>query len=203
MLSILSSSSSVHSLIFDFFCSIFSSSSQIVSKVLLPLAHSPFHHLQFLSNLPQYSSSYCLSDYPNSFFAINHPSSSPLLNVPFSLSCLLTSSISHLYSFSNSLTASFTFSRFSIPSQVSDSAVNPFYCTRYLSFPLTHCLFKILSTSYSSSLLIMTGAGCPFLCLSTCSMYLCILLILTTKCIFTVLGSSNSTAFSDMTFLIL
>ena len=170
MLPILSLSSSVHSLISDSFCLISFSSSQIISKVLLPLAHSPFHCLQFLSNLLQYSSSYCLSNYPNNFFAINCPSSSFLLNVPFSLFCCLISFMSHWYSFSNSLTTPFVFFKFSIPSQVSDSAVNPFHCTRYLSFSLIYCLFNILLTSYSSSPLIMTGAGGSFSCPSTHSM---------------------------------
>ena len=202
MLPISSLSSSVYSLISDSFHSIFSSSSQIVSKVL-PLACSPFHCLQFLSNLPQYSLLYCLSNYLNSFFAINHPGSSPLLNVPFSLSCYLTSSISHQYSFSNSSTAPFVFSKFSILSQVSDSAINPFHCTRYLFFPLICCLFNILSTSHFSSSLIMTGASCFFLCPSTCPMYLCILLMFTTGYILIVLSNFNSTTFADTIFFTL
>ena len=127
-------SSSVHSLISDPFCLISSSSSLIVSKVLLSFTHPPFYCLQFLSSLPQYSSSYCLSDHPNNFFAINHPSSSSLLNVPFSFSCCLTSSMSHWYSFLYSSIAFLAFSRFSLSFQVSDSAMNLFYCTKYLSF---------------------------------------------------------------------
>ena len=130
------SSSSVHSLSPKFSCSISSSSSLIISIVLHPLALPPFHCLQFLSNLAQYSSLYLLSDQPNNFLAINHPSSSPLLNVPSFLFCLLTSSISHQYSFSNSSIASFAFSKFSFSSQVSDSAMNPFYYTKYLFFLL-------------------------------------------------------------------
>ena len=149
MLPIFSSSSSVHSLISKFFCSI-SSSSSIESKVCL--LFPPFYLFQFHSNLPQYSLSYLLSNHPNNFFAVNPSGSSSLLNVPSSLSCLLTSSISHQYSFSNSSTASFTFSKFSFLSQVSDSAVNPFYLTKYLSFPLICCLFRILFTSHSSFL---------------------------------------------------
>ena len=203
MLPISSLSSSVYSLISDSFHSIFSSSSQIVSKVLLSLAHPPFHHLQFLSNLPQYSLLYCLSNHPNSFFAVNHPGSSPLLNIPSSLSYHLTSSVSRQYSFSNSLTVPFAFSKFSIPSQVSNSTVNLFYCTRYLFFPLIHHLFNILLISHSSSPLIMTGASCSFLCPSTCSMYLCILLTFTTGYILIVLGNSNSTTFADMIFFTL
>ena len=105
--------------------------------------------------------------------------------------------ISCRYSFSNSLIASFAFFKFSLPSHVSDSAINPFHHTKYLSFPLTRCLFNILSTSHSSSSLIITGAVCSFFYPSTCPMYLCILLMLTTRCIFIVLGSSNSTTFVD------
>ena len=112
-------------------------------------------------------------------------------------SSVTMSSISCRYSFSNSLIASFAFFKFSLPSHVSDSAVNPFYHTKYLSFPLTHCLFNILSTSYFSSSLIITGAVCSFFYPSTCPMYLRILLSLTTRCIFIVLGSSNSTTFVD------
>ena len=165
MLLISSSSSSVHSLISEFFCLI-SFSSSIISKV--HLLFSPFHLFQFHSNLPQYSLLYLLSDYLNNFFAVNFPGSSPLLNIPSFLFCLLTSSISCWYSFSNSSTASFAFSKFSFPSQVSDSAVNPFYFTKYLSFPLIHCLFRILSISHSFSPSIITGAGYSFLCPSTC-----------------------------------
>ena len=121
----------------------------------------------------------------------------------FLLRALITSSISHRYSFSYSSIASLAFSRFFFPFQVSDSAVNPFYHTRYLSFPHILCLFSILSTFYSSSPSITTGAGCSFLCPSTCPTYLCILLTLTTECIFTVLGSSNSTMFDNTIFFIL
>ena len=197
------SSCSVYSLIPNFSCSISSSSSFIVFIVLCSLALPPFHLLQFLSNLAQYSSLYFLSDHPNNFLTVNFPGNSPLLKVPSSLSCLLMSSMSHWYSFSNSLTAPFVFSKFSIPSQVSDSAVNPFHHTRYLSFPLIHCLFNILSTSYSFSPSVMTGAGCFFLCPSTCPMYLCILLTFTTGCILIVLGNSNSTVFADTIFFTL
>ena len=108
-----------------------------------------------------------------------------------------------LISLSYSSIASLAFSKFSSPFQVSDSAVNPFYRTRYLFFPLICRLFSILSTSYSSSPSITTGAGCSFLCPSTCPTYLHILLTLTTECIFTVLGSSNSTAFNNTIFFIL
>ena len=202
---LISLSSSAYSLCPDPSCLFSSSSSLIVSIVLLSLTCPPFHLLQFLSNLAQYSSSYLLSVHPNNFFAVNLPGNSPLVNTPlFSpLSCLLISSISLWYSFSNSLTTSFAFSKFFFFSQVSDFAVKPFYHTRYLFFPLTHYLFSIFSTSYFSSPLMITGAGCSFLCLSTCPTYFCILLTLTTRCIFIVLDSSNSTVFNNIIFLIL
>ena len=146
--------------------------------------------------------SHDISDYPNSFLVVNLSGNSSLLNISSSHSCLVTSSMSHRYSFSNSLIASFAFFKFSLSSQASDFAVNPFQCTRYLFLPFTRCLFNILFTSHSSSLII-TGAGCSFLCSSTCPTYRHILLTFTTGCIFTVLGSSNSTVFNNTIFLIL
>ena len=166
MLPISSSSSSVYSLTPDLSCS--TSFSLIVSIVLLFLGRPPFHHLQFHSNLPQYSSSYFLSDHPNNLFAVNLPGNSPLSNIPSSFSCWFTFSMSHWYSLLNSLITSFAFPRFSLPSQVSDSAVHSFHLTRYLSFSLIHRLFNILSTSHSFSPSIITGASCSFLCPSTC-----------------------------------
>ena len=198
MLPIFLSSSSVHSLTLDL-----SSSFLIVSIVLLFLGRPPFYCLQFLSNLPQYSLSYFLSDHPNNFFAVNLSGNSPLSNIPFSLSCWFTFSMSHQYSLSNSSIASFAFPRFSLPFQVSDSTVNPFHHTRYLSFPLIRHLFKIFSTSHSSSPLIITGAGCSLFCPSTCPTYLHILLTLTTGYILIASGSSNSTAFDDTIFFTL
>ena len=195
MLSILSSSSSIHSLTPEF-SFLISSFSTIVS-IFLSLDFFPFHHLQFLSSLLQYSWLYLLSDHPNSFLAINLPGNSPLLNISSSCSCLATSSMSRRYFFSNSSIASFAFFKFSLPFQISDSTINPFQCTKYLSFPLICRLFKILSTSHSSSPSIITGAGCSFFCPSTCPTYSHILLTFTTRYIFTVLGSSNSTAFND------
>ena len=203
MLPISSLSSSTHSRISNFSSSVSSSSSGIVFIVLLLTGFLPFHRLQLFSNLPQYSWSYRLSDHLYNIFAMNFPGNFPRRNVPSSRSCLAISSISHRYSFLNSLIASFAFSKFSLPSQVSDSAVNPFQRTKYLSFPLTCRLFRILSTSYSSSPSIITGAGCSFFCPFTCPTYLRILLTFTTGCIFTILGSSNLTTFDDIISLIL
>ena len=200
-MSILSSSSFVYSLTSDFSSPI--SSSFAIISIFLPPDHFPFYYLQFLSNLFQYFWSYLLSNHPNSFLAINFPGNSSLLYVLSLHSCLVTSSISCRYSFLNSSIASFAFFKFSFPFYVLDSALNPFQCTRYLSLPLTRCLFNILSTSYFSFPSIITGASCSFLCPSTCPTYRCILLMFTTGYIFTVLGSSNSIVFDDMIFLIL
>ena len=118
MFSISLSSSSVYFFIPEFPCLISSSSSLIVSIVLRSLFLPPFH-LQFLSNLAQYSLLYLLSIYPNNFFAVNFPGNSPLQKVPSSFSCLLMSSMSLLYSLSYSSIASLAFFRFPSPFQVS------------------------------------------------------------------------------------
>ena len=188
MLSILSLSFFVHSLTFKFSCLVSSSFFLIVSKILLSFAYPLFQCLQFLSSLLQYSSLYFLSDYPNNIFAMNLPGNSSLLKLFFSLFCQFTSSMSCQYFFLNSSIVSFVFSRFFLSSQVSDSAINPFYFTRHLFFSLICCLFKILSTSYFSFSSIMTRASCSFLCPLTCPTYFCILLMLTTGCIFTILS---------------
>ena len=203
MLPISSSSSSVHSRTPNFSSSTSSFSSGIVFIVPLLAGFLPFYRLQFLSILPQYSWSYCLSDHPYNFFAINLPGSSLCWNVPSSRYYRATSSISRRYSFSNSSITSCTFFKFSLPSHVSDSAMNPFQRTKYLSLPLTFLLFSIHSTSHSSSPSIITGAGHSFFFPSTCPIYCCILLTFTTRCIFTVLGSSNLTAFDDIISLTL
>ena len=135
-------------------------------------------------------------------FVINLSGNSPLLNVSSFFSYLLMSFVSLLYSFSKFSISSFVLPRFFFFSQVSNSVINPFHCTRYLSFPLIGCLFNIIFMSHSSSSII-TGAGCSFLCPFTCPIYLCILLMLTTGYILIVAGSSSSTAFVDTIFLIL
>ena len=120
-----SSSSSIHSWIPNF-SFLTSSSSGIVFITSLLIDLLPFYRLQFLSNLPQYFWSYCLSDHPYNFFAVNLPGSSSHWNVLSSRSCHATSSISRQYSLLNSSIASCAFFKFSLPSQVSDSAINPF-----------------------------------------------------------------------------
>ena len=105
--------SSVYSFTPKSSCSI-SSSSLTVSNVLLLLTFLPFHCLQFLSNLPQYSWLYLLSNHPNHFLAINLPSNSPLLNTTSLCSYCTTSSIFCRYSLSNSSIASFGFFKFAL-----------------------------------------------------------------------------------------
>ena len=109
MFPISSLSFSVYSFIPEFPCLISSFSFFIISIALHPLFLPPFHLLQFFSNFAQYSLLHLLFDHPNNFLTVNLSGNSPLLNVPFSLSYLLTSSISLLYSFSNSSIASFAF----------------------------------------------------------------------------------------------
>ena len=116
-----------------------------------------------------------------------------------SASCHLTSSSSSLqYSLSNSSTNSIAFFRFFLLSHMSSSAVHPFYHTKYLFLPCTFLLFMIFSTSHSSSPLITTGCGVSFLYPSTCDLYYCTWLMLTTGCILTVLGRSNSITLLEM-----
>ena len=109
-----------------------------------------FHLCQFLSNFLKYSSSNLPSSHPYNIFAINFPGNSPLLkslSSAFSIfSCFLISVLP-----SKSVNASSAFFELSFLSQVSPSAVNPFHRTRYFSTPLTFFLFKIFSTSHSST----------------------------------------------------
>jgi len=102
----------------------------------------------------------------------------PLVVLPFC--CLFLP-----YSSSNSLSKSPAFYRFSLLSQVSPFAVNPFHRTKNLSFSLTFLLFSIFFTSYSSSPSMATGCGFSFLWPSTWSTYHLIRLTLTTGCILT------------------
>jgi len=102
--------------------------------------------------------------------------------------------VSSSYSFSNSLTSSSAFLRFSLPSYVSSFTVYPFQCTKNISFPLTTLLFSIFSTSNSSSSLITIGFGGVFFCPSTWGLYRYTQLTFTTGCILTELSNSNSIA---------
>ena len=112
-------------------------------------------------------------------------------------SCHLTFSSSLQYFLSNSLTNSIVFFKFSLLSHISSSAVHLFHHTKYLSLPHT-LLFMIFSTSHSSSPSITTSCGASFFCPSICDLYFRTLLTLTTGCILTVLGNSNSIALLEM-----
>jgi len=112
--------------------------------------------------------------------------------------CCHTSLVSSPYSFSNSSTNSFAFSRFSLLSHVSSSAIYLFYCTKNFSFSFTILLFSIFSTLNSSFSLIITGFSGTLFYLSTCGLYRCIQLTLTTGYILIELDNSNSTALLEI-----
>ena len=140
-----------------------------------------FHQYQFSSHFFSLSLSYLLFLQLYSSFAVNSLGNSRLNSLSSSsCSCRLSSLSSSLYSLSNSSTSSFAFSRFSLLSQVSSSAVQPFYLTKNLFFPLTILLFMIFSTSNSSSPSMMTGFGGIFFCPFTCGLQSRTLLTLTT-----------------------
>ena len=127
--------------------------------------------------------------------------SNSLLNVflSSSASCHLTSSsLSLLYSFSNSSTNSIAFFKFSLLSYMSSSTVHPSHHTRYLSLLYIFLLFMIFSISNSFSSSVTTSCGASFLCFSICDLYLHTLLTLTTRCILIVLGNSNSIALLEI-----
>ena len=108
-----------------------------------------FHFCRFLSNFLKYPSPNFPSFHSYNIFAIYFSSNFSLLksfsSTLFNFSFLLTSAFILL---SNSATISFTFSKSFSLSQVSYSAVNPFYYTKYFITPLIFLLFRIFSTSY-------------------------------------------------------
>ena len=114
---------------------------------------------------------------------------------------IMTFSISYWYSFSKSSIVFVAFTKFSFLFYISNSAVKPSHCTKYLSFSWTCCLFNILLTFHSPSSSITTRVGCSLLYPSTCPIYLYILLTLTTRCIFIVLSNSNLTMFININLI--
>ena len=136
--------------------------------------------------------------------AVNSLGSSQLNSFSFSFSfCHLTFLASFLYFFSNSLTSSFVFSKFSLPSYISTSIVYPFHYTKNLFFSCTFLLFRIFSTLYFSSLFITTGYSDTILWSSTWGSYNCTLLMLTTGCILIVRGNSSLIVFIETTLFTL
>ena len=110
-----------------------------------------FHLCQFLSNFLKYSASNFPSSHLYSNFTIYLPSKSILLNsftLGFTSSCLLTSILCLPL---NSSTNSLACSKYSSFSHVLFSAIKPFYRTRYLFTSLIFLLFRIFSTSHSST----------------------------------------------------
>ena len=127
---------------------------------------------KFLSNFLKYSSSNFPSFYPYNIFTIYFPSNFSLLKSLFStisnFSYLLT--LAFILPLSSS-TTSLVFPRSSSFSHESCSAVNLFYRTKYFTTHLIFHLFKIFSTSYSSTPSTSTGFTSSAFCLSTCSLY--------------------------------
>lgn len=146
-----------------------------------------FQHLQFFFNFKYSSSNFSSSHLYNSF-AVYLLGNSSFLS---SFTLLTFSSYISSYSSINS----FTFFRFSSLSQVSSSTVYPFYLTKYSHFSRLLLLFNNLSTSYSFSPSIITGASSTFFCPLTCFLYLHILLTFTTGWIFIDPSNFNSTAY--------
>ena len=109
-----------------------------------------FHSYQFLSNFFKYSSSNFLSSHLYNILAVNFPGNLPLLKSLSSTSSIFSCFLIFVF-LSKSANASSAFFRFSLLSHVSPSAVNPFHHTKYFSTPLIFFLFKIFSTSHSST----------------------------------------------------
>ena len=140
-----------------------------------------FHFCQFLSNfLRYYFLNFPLSHLYN-IFTVYFPGNFPLLkffsSVLSNFSYLL---ILALILPSNSPTASLAFPRSSSLSYILCFTINPFHCTKYFSTPFIFLLFKIFSTSYSSTPLTSIGFASSLFCSSTCSLYHTIQLIFTT-----------------------
>ena len=160
---------------------------QIIFSVFLSL---PFHLTQFFSNLFKYSFSNFLSSHLYNNFTVYLPSNSVLLksfsSANSSLSCFLTSTF-----LSNSSTNFFIFFRFSSLSQLSFSAVNPFYLTRYFTTPLSFFLFNIFSTLHSLTSSTSIGFTFSFFCSPTCPLYCTTQLTFITGCILIDVSSHN------------
>ena len=132
-----------------------------------------FQCLQFLSNFFKYSSLNFLLSHPYNSLAVYLLGNSPLWS---SLTLFILSSYISSYSSINS----FVFFKFSFFFQVFSSTVYPFHLTKYSYFLCLFFLFNSLSTLYSFSPSIITGAGGIFSCPLTYSLYLYILLTFTT-----------------------
>jgi len=131
-----------------------------------------FYFYQFLSNFLKYSSSnFPLSHLYNIFtvyFSGNFSLLKSFSSIISNFSYLLTST---LILSSNSFIASLVFPRSSSLSYMLCSAINPFQYTKYFSISLIFLLFKIFSTSYSSTPSTSIGFVSFFFYPSTCSLY--------------------------------
>ena len=104
---------------------------------------------------------------------------------------------------SNSATTSFVFFKSFSLSQLSHSAINSLYYTKYFTIPLIFLLFNIFSTFHSSIPSTSTSFTFSIFCLSTCSLYYTIWLTFTTRWIFIKVGSCNLTTLVDTTLSII
>ena len=162
--------------------------SSLFSILTLPFFQSffsketDFHLCQFLSNFLRYSFSNFPLFHLYSNFSIFLSSNFPLLNSLSSailvLSYLLTFVFIHP---SNSSNVFFAFSKFSFFFQISCSAINSFYHTRYWFTPLIFLLFNIFSTFHFLTPSISICFPFSFLCPPTCSLYCTIQLTFTTR----------------------
>ena len=129
------------------------------------------HFCQFLFNFLKYSFSNFLLFYLYNIFTVYFPSKSPLLK-SFSFA---TSNFSyHLTSVfnipSNSAITFFVFSKSSF-SQLLCFIINLFHHTKYFITSFIFLLFKIFSTSHSSTLSTSTSFTSSTFCPSTCFLY--------------------------------
>ena len=145
-----------------------------------------------------------LSFYLYNIFDIYFSSNTLLLK---SLSSIISNFSCHLTSAfilpSNSATTSFVFPKSFFLSHISCSTINLFYYTKYLTISFIFPLFKIFSTSHSSTPSTFTGFTFSTFCPSTCFLYYTIWLTFTTRWIFIKVGNHNLTALVNITSLIL
>ena len=143
--------------------------SDIISLQGFFFEKTDFHFYQFLFNFFRYFSSNFLSFYPYNIFAVYFSSNFPLLkSLSSTISCLLTSALSLL---TNSATTSFIFSKSSPLYHVSYFTMNSFHYIKYFTTPLIFLLFRIFSTSHSSTLFTSTSFTSSTFCSPTCSLY--------------------------------
>ena len=155
-----------------------------------------FHH--FLSNFFRYSFSNFPLFYLYNIFAVYFLGKSPFLK---SLSSVISNFSCYLISVfilpSNLATTSFASPKFSFFFHVSCSAINSFHYTKYLTTPLILLLFKIFSTSHSSTPSSSTSFASFTFCSFTYSLYHTIQLTFTTRWILIKVSNHNLTVMTQ------